>query len=141
MTIREISVSNEELRVMLETGYILREAARFNEAEAIFRGVMEFLPESEVPQVGLGTVYLQQGDFQRAEETCEKALELNPESLYARVHYAEALLFGRQRERAENELREIISGNPDSPHSQTAQALLEAADLISPIQESSTNFM
>lgn len=129
---KEVSVSNEELRVMLETGYILREAAKFDQAEAVFRGVMEFLPESDVPQVGLGTVFLQRGDFQSAEEICEKALETNPASVYARVHYAEALLFGRQREKAENELREIISENPDSPHSQTAQALLEAADLISP---------
>jgi tetratricopeptide (TPR) repeat protein len=101
MTIAEISVSNEELRVMLETGYILREAAKFERAEAIFRGAMEFLPGSDVPQVGLGTVFLQKGDFQAAEEICEKALEMNPESLYARVHYADALLFGRQREKAE----------------------------------------
>ena len=133
MTIKEISVSNEELRVMLEAGYILREAANFDQAETIFRGVMEFLPDSEVPQVGLGTVYLQKGDFLTAREICEKALEINPDSVYARVHYAEALLFGRERELAETQLREIISGNPDSPHSQTAQALLDAADLISPI--------
>jgi tetratricopeptide (TPR) repeat protein len=133
MTIKEISVSNEELRVMLEAGYILREAAKFDQAETIFRGVMEFLPDSEVPQVGLGTVYLQKGDFLTAREICEKALEMNPDSVYARVHYAEALLFGHEREQAENELREIISGSPDSPHSQTAQALLDAADLISPI--------
>jgi predicted Zn-dependent protease len=132
MTIAEIPVSSEELRVMLETGYILREAAKFEQAEAIFRGVMEFMPESDVPQVGLGTVFLQMGDFSAAQEICEKALEQNPDSLYARVHYAEALLFGRQRSRAESELREIISGSPDSPHSQTAQALLDAADLISP---------
>jgi predicted Zn-dependent protease len=132
MTLEEISVSPEELRVMLETGYILREAAEFDRAEAVFRGVMEFLPDSEVPQVGLGTVYLQRGDFLAAEEICEKALEINPSSLYARVHYAEALLFGRQREKAENELREIIGEDPDSPHSRTAQALLDAADLISP---------
>ncbi len=133
MTINEIPVSNEELRVMLETGYILREAAKFDDAEAIFRGVMEFLPESDVPQVGLGTVFLQRGDFSAAEEVCGKALELNPASIYARVHYAEALLFSNQREKAESELREIIGNNPDSPHSQTAQALLEAADLISPV--------
>jgi predicted Zn-dependent protease len=132
MTIADIPVSPEELRVMLETGYILREAAKFEQAEAIFRGVMEFMPGSDVPQVGLGTVFLQKGDFALAEEICEKALEQNPESLYARVHFAEALLFGRQRERAETELRDIISGAPDSPHSQTAQALLDAADLISP---------
>ncbi len=132
MTITEIPVSSEELRVMLETGYILREAAKFNEAEAIFRGVMEFLPDSDVPQVGLGTVFLQRGDFESAEEICEKALETNPESLYARVHHAEALLFSRRREEAESKLREIIDENPDSPHSQTAQALLDAADVISP---------
>jgi thioredoxin-like negative regulator of GroEL len=132
MTIAEISVSNEELRVMLETGYILREAAQFDRAEAIFRGAMEFLPESDVPQVGLATVFLQKGDFQAAEEICESALELNPESLYARLHYAEALLFGRQREKAETELLSIIGKDPDSPHSRTAQSLLEAVDLISP---------
>lgn len=132
MTLKEISVSGEELRVILETGYILREAARFDEAEAVFRGMMEFLPESDVPQVGLGTVFLQRGDFQTAQDICGNAVQTNPESLYARVHYAEALLFGQRREEAENELREIISTNPDSPHSQTAKALLEAADLICP---------
>jgi len=132
MTLQEISVSGEELRVILETGYILREAARFDEAEAVFRGMMEFLPESDVPQVGLGTVFLQRGDFQTAQEVCGNAIQTNPASLYARVHYAEALLFGQRREEAETELRDIISENPDSPHSQTAQALLEAADLICP---------
>ena len=135
MTIGNVQVSNEELRVMLETGFILREAAKFDEAEAVFRGVMEFLRESDVPRVGLGTVYLQRGDFHSAREVCGKALESNPSSVYARVHYAEALLFAHERERAENELREIIRENPDSPHSQTAQALLEAADLISPLKK------
>jgi predicted Zn-dependent protease len=134
MTISDVQVSNEELRVMLETGYILREAAKFDEAETVFRGVMEFLPDSDVPQVGLGTVFLQRGDFLSAREICEKALRANPSSLYARVHYAEALLFAHQREKAEAELKEIIGSHPDSPHSQTAQALLEAADLISPLK-------
>jgi len=132
MTIAEIPVSGEMLRVMLETGYILREAARFDEAEAVFRGVMEFLPDSDVPPVGLGTVYLQKGDFQTAAELCAQTLETHPESLYARVHYAEALLFGRRREQAESELRAIIGEHPDSPHSRTARALLEAAEMISP---------
>lgn len=132
MIVRDIPISSEELRVMLETGYILREAARFDEAEAVFRGVMEFLPESEIPQVGLGTVYLQRGDFQSAREICESALQVNPASAYARVHYAEALLFARRREQAEAELNEIIAADPDSPHSATARALLDAAEIISP---------
>ena len=53
MTVQEIPISDEELRVLLETGYILREAAKFDDSETVFRGVMEFLPDSEVPQVGL----------------------------------------------------------------------------------------
>ena len=130
--VSDVSVTNEELRVMLETGYILREAGRFDEAEAVFRGVIEFLPESEVPHVGLGTVYLQRGEFAKAQEICAGALALEPTSIYARLHYAEALLFARERERAEAELAEIIATEPDSPHTETARALLEAADLIAP---------
>lgn len=132
MKINDVLISDEELRVILETGYILREAARFDEAEAIFRGVMELMPDSEVPQVGLGTVYLQKGDFSAAQNICEQALRNQPSSLYARVHYAEALLFGRQREQAETELQKVIRIAPDSPHGQTAQSLLAAADLIAP---------
>lgn len=132
MTVSEISISNEELRVLLETGYILREAARFDEAEKVFRGVMEFLPNSDIPQVGLGTVFLQRGDFLTAQEIYRDVLRENPASIYARVHYAEALLFSHQREEAEAELSAIIEENPDSPHSQTARALIEAADIISP---------
>ncbi|MBS1795817.1 MAG: tetratricopeptide repeat protein [Acidobacteria bacterium] len=132
MNVSQISISRDELRVMLETGYILREAARFDDAEAVFRGVIEFLPQSDVPRVGLGTVFLQRGDFAAAEEICLNALNLNPDSVYARLHYAEALLFGKRRDQAEDELREIIGNHPDSPHSETARALLEAADLIAP---------
>lgn len=139
MKMSDISISDEELRVILETGYILREAARFDEAEAVFRGAMELLPESEVPQVGLGTVFLQRGDFVSAKEICEKAVQAQPSSVYARVHYAEALLFNHQREHAEMELKQIVSDHPDSPHCQTAQSLLEAADLICPPQTASTN--
>lgn len=132
MKINDVSISDEELRVILETGYILREAARFDEAEAIFRGASELMPDSEVPTVGLGTVFLQKGDFSAAQSVCEQALRSQPLSLYARVHYAEALLFGKQREQAEAELQKVIQSAPDSPHSQTARALLAAADLIAP---------
>lgn len=132
MTLSEISVDAEQLRVMLETGYILREAARFDEAEAVFRGVMELMPDSEVPRVGLGTVYLQRGDFAEAEAICGQAFKDYPNSDYARVHYGEALLFGQQREKAETELLEVIRRNPDSPHGKTAQSLLDAADIVSP---------
>ena len=130
MRMSQVQPSDAELRVMLEAGFVLREAGRFDEAETVFRGATELLPASEVPRVALGTVELQRGRFAEAQAACEEALRINPASLYARVHRAEALLFQQRREEAETELREVMAADPSSPHSRTAQALLDAADLI-----------
>jgi tetratricopeptide (TPR) repeat protein len=130
MKLSHVKPSDEELRVILESGFVLREAGRLDDADAVFRGALELLPDSDVPRVALGTVELQRGRFERALEACDEALRLRPESLYARVHRAEALLFQRRREEAEAELRAVISTDADSPHSRTARALLDAADMI-----------
>jgi tetratricopeptide (TPR) repeat protein len=130
----DVKVSDEELRVILEIGYVLREMSHFTEAAEIFRGAAELIPDSDVPFVGLGTVEFQQRNFDAAHEAYQRALEIKPSSLYARVHQAEAWLFEGERQRAEEELNEIITADPDSPHSRTAQALLDAADVISPLK-------
>jgi Flp pilus assembly protein TadD len=130
MRLSHVQPSDEELRVILESGFVLREAGRFDDAETIFRGALELLPDSDVPRVALGTVELQRGRFTEAQALCEEALRVRPASLYARVHRAESLLFQQRREEAESELREVMAADPDSPHARTARALLEAADLI-----------
>ena len=130
MRLAHVRPSDEELRVVLESGFVLREAGRLDDADAVFRGALELLPDSDVPRVALGTVELQRGRFAEAQALCEEALRARPESLYARVHRAESLLFQRRREEAEEELREVMAAGPDSPHARTARALLEAADLI-----------
>lgn len=126
----DIKASDEELRVMLEAGFVLRDIGRSSEAEKIFRGVIEMLPSADVPRVALSSVALQQGRLDEALADCEEALRLQPASLYARVHHAEALLFARRREQAEDELRRVIAESPDSPHGRTARALLDAAEMI-----------
>lgn len=135
MRLSDIRAADEELRVILEAGFVLREAGRFDEAESVFRGVAELLPEADVPRVALGTVYLQRGRFDEALAACEEALRLRPGSPYARVHHAEALLFQKRRAEAEAELQELIAADPDSPHSRTARALLDAADMICAAEE------
>lgn len=134
MKFTDVKLSDEELRLILEGGFLLRELGKFEEAAEIFRGAAELIPESEVALVGLGTVEFQQRNFAEAHAAYQRALQIKPNSLYARVHRAEAWLFERQREQAEQELNEIIAADPDSPHSRTAQALLDAADIISPPQ-------
>jgi|SRR5215510_7170608 len=128
--IEQVEPSDEELRVILEAGFALRYARRLDEAAEIFRGMVALLPEEDVPRVALGTVELERGNFAQAQAACEEALRRRPHSLYARVHRAEALLFQQRRDEAESELNSVIAANPESPYSRTAQAMLEAADLI-----------
>lgn len=127
-----VQPSDEELRVMLEVGFILRETSRFDEAKLLFKGLTELIPDSDIPRVGLGTVELQRGNFELAQVACEDALRIKPNSLYARVHRAESLLFQKRRSEAEDELHSVIASDANSPHSRTAQALLDVAHLFSP---------
>lgn len=130
MELRQVRTGDDELRVMLESSLVLREAGRLEEAETIVRGVRELVPKSDVPLVVLSTLAVRRGNFDEALKLCEEALGKEPTSIFARVHRAEVLLYQRKREAAEKELREIISAAPDSPHCHTAQALLEAAQMM-----------
>lgn len=130
MKLEEVKVSDEELRVMLETGLILRQAGRLDEAEKIFFGVRELVPESDVPLVALSSIAVRRGDFEEALRLCEEALRNEPNSLFAQVNHAEILLYQKKTDEAEIELREIIENNPDSPHRRTAQSLLEVMQMI-----------
>ncbi len=126
-----VNVSDEELRVMLESGLVLREAGRLDEAEKIFEGVRELMPESDVPLVTLSSIAVRRNDFDEALRLCEEALNRQPSSLFARVNHAEILLYQKKRGEAEAELREIIETAPESPHSRTAQSLLNVARMMS----------
>ena len=130
MNFTQVKASDEELRVMLESGLVLREAGRLDEAEKIFLGVRELVPKSDVPIVSLSSLAVRRGDFDEALRLCEEALAIDPTSIFARVHHAEVLLYQRRREEAEIELHEIIKVAPESPHTRTAQALLDAAQLM-----------
>lgn len=130
MRFDEIKTGDEELRVMLESSIVLREAGRLEEAEKIALGVRELVPKSDVPLVVLSSLAIRRGNFEEALQLCEEALAKEPKSVFARVHRAEVLLYQGRREEAETELRKIIETAPDSPHCQTARALLDAAQLL-----------
>ena len=130
MEFKQVKTGDEELRVMLESGLVLREAGRLEEAEKVFQGVRELAPASEVPLVVLSSVAVRRGNFDEALRLCEEALAKEPSSLFARVSRAEVLLYQQKRAEAEKELREIIEFAPESPHSRTARALLDAAQLM-----------
>lgn len=130
MKAETVKTNDEELRVMLESGLVLRQAGRLDEAEKIFRGVRELAPDSDVPLVALSSIAARRNDFDEAMRLCEEALRQDPNSLFARVNHAEILLYQKKRGEAEAELREIVENHPDSPHSRTAQSLLDVAQMM-----------
>ena len=47
-----VPISQRDVTLMLEAGYLLMELQRHKEAEEVFSGVMSLLPRSEVPRMG-----------------------------------------------------------------------------------------
>ncbi|MFN7928236.1 MAG: tetratricopeptide repeat protein [Blastocatellia bacterium] len=131
MKISQIQPGIDELKVVLEIGFLLCDRGRLEDAARVFQGAAELMPSSEVPWVGLAKVYLQCGHYAEAQAACEEGLTRQPESLYARVHRAEALLFQQQSEEARRELENILTLAPDSAEGRTAASLLDLAEVIS----------
>lgn len=131
MKVETVKTSDDELRIMLESGLVLREAGRLEEAEKIFLGVSEIVPESDVPLVALSSIAARRNNFDEALRLCEEAIRHQPTSLFARVNRAEILLYQKKPDEAETELRRIIEIDPESPHSRTAQSLLNVVQMIS----------
>jgi tetratricopeptide (TPR) repeat protein len=126
-----INPSKDEVAFLLEAGFLLRDLRRHEEARDIFRGVCALLPKSEVPEVALGTVAFQQGDFKTAERHYRRALELNPRSAWAYAHIGEVALFEMNKEQARMHLKTAIELDPRGDHGKLARALLEFADIVS----------
>ncbi|MCS7079460.1 MAG: tetratricopeptide repeat protein [Chloracidobacterium sp.] len=117
--------SDQELRVVLEAGFVLRDVMRYDEAKAVFQGVAALRPDLELPPLALASVLIRQGDLARAQELCESVLARRPDSLHARVQHGEILLYRGRREEGEEILRSVVADGGDSPHAVTAQALLD----------------
>lgn len=130
MKLKDVKIGDDEVRVMMESGLVLREAGRLDDAEKVFTGLKEILPNSEVPPVVLSSIAARRGNLDEALRLCDEAVEQNPESLYARVNRAEILLYRKESSEAEAELNKIIEESPDSPHGKTAQALLDVVKMV-----------
>lgn len=115
--------------MLLETGFVLREASRFADAEAVFNGCIELMPDSEVPLVGLGTVFLQKGDYPNALKYCREAVVRKGSSAYARLHLGEALLFNNQISEAKEQLEGLVASESGSTYGETASRILSVAGL------------
>ena len=125
-----VSPSPEELAFLLEAGIIYREASNFPAAREVFQGVQSLVPGHELPEILLGTVDFQEGNFEGAEVHYRRALELNPRSAYAYAHLGEACLFRKDKESARTHLKTAVSLDPLGEFGKLARRLMEMADQV-----------
>ncbi len=130
MKISDIKIEDKDVRVVLECGHILCEAARFEEAETVFRGLAEYLTESELPLIGLSNVFLQNKNFEKAKLISQTAVEKFPDSLYAKINNSEAKFYCQERSTAIDELKQLIEENPDTPEAETAKSFIKMVQVI-----------
>jgi len=94
--------------MLMEAGFLCRDAKKFQEARELFAGVRALLPKSDAVEVALGSVFFQQSDFDTAITHYQRALEKNPRSAYAYAHLGEAYLFKLEKEKARSFLQKAI---------------------------------
>lgn len=126
----DIVPSNDELALLMEAGFIYRDARQFQEAAEVFAGVRALLPQSEVPEVALGTVRFHQADFDGATKHYNKALEVNGRSAYAHAHLGEVYLFQKDKDKARQHLKKALELDPRGEFGKMARSLLEFADVV-----------
>lgn len=123
-----VPMENDDLIVMMESGYIYLGMLKFKEAKEVFEGASILAPNSEVPLVALGSVYFAQEKFDQAVSWYQKALKKNPDSPFAKSYYGEALFFKGKTEEAIQALNEAIDLDPDGQSGTFAKALIQAID-------------
>jgi Tfp pilus assembly protein PilF len=126
----DIKASAEELTLIMEAGLIYRYAGKFLQAREVFEGVRALRPQSELPQIALGTVDFEEGRFEDAIRRYKKAITMNPRSAYAHAQLGEAQLFQGDKESARASLEKAIDLDPKSENANLARAMLAMVDRV-----------
>ena len=124
-----IDIPQQEARVLLEAGCFLMQLGKTVEAKDIFVGVSALFPQSEVPCIMLGNLYLSQAKSGLAIKEQKRALQRVPTSAAAQVYLGEALLFEKKTKEGAEALRKAIEMDPKGVAAKFAKELLHASDL------------
>jgi Flp pilus assembly protein TadD len=125
-----VNVSTDEVTLLMEAGLIYRYAGKFREAREVFEGVRALRPQSEVPQVALGTVDFEEGNFPEAIRHYQKAITMNPRNAYAYAQLGEAQLFHTDKQGARKSLEIALELDPKGETAKLARALLVLIDQV-----------
>lgn len=118
-----VMVSAEEIRALLEAGFLFRERGEIDKSVEVFEGVLALRPELEVAHIGLANALQVKGDAAGAEKSFRKATSLYPQSALARMQLGEFLYTQGRRDDATAELDKAIELDASGPHGEAARAV------------------
>ena len=124
-----IDIKKEDLRLLLEAGYIYLAMGRFKEAKEVFEGIHVLTPEHEVPKVALGNVLFAQKKYLPAIRALKEAVVLNEKSAFAHAHLGEAYLFHGKKEKAMEALDTAIELESKGKAGDFARSLKELIEM------------
>jgi tetratricopeptide (TPR) repeat protein len=124
-----VPVSQKDVALLLEAGYLFMELGKNKEAEEVFGGVSCLVPHSEVPHMALGHLFFSLGRFNPALKEHQRAIELNPQSAAAHASAAETLFFLRKPKDALDLIDKAIGLDPSGSAGGFARSLKEAHGL------------
>lgn len=121
----DLQLAPEELRLLLEAGYLATERREWVKAKEIFEGVVALGRGADVANVGLANLNLIQGQPKDAEKLLKAAIQANPKNAYAHALLGELLhTLGKKEESLEVLAKARELGDPAA--AQMASAVEEA---------------
>lgn len=125
-------ITMEEAYAMAELGYMQFEQGRYNDAQAIFEGLIITNPYDAYFHSMLGAIYARKDMQEEAAEEYTIAIELDPENIAAYVNRAEILLQHGEFEIAMDDLKNAIKLDQkgEDPSGIRARALAGATAAI-----------
>lgn len=85
-------LSEKIIDTMIEAGYLLGCAGKYEEAESCFRSILALQPDRIGGWLGLGNVLLMRGEIEESERAYETVLEVDPSDPAARAFLGELYL-------------------------------------------------
>jgi tetratricopeptide (TPR) repeat protein len=125
-----LSTTRDELALLMEAGFIYRDARKFPEAREVFAGVRALQPSNDVAEVALGTIAFHEGNLDAARKHYRKALEVNPQSAFALAHLGEVEIYAKNKDVARQHLKKVLELDPRGDFGKLARSLLTIADNV-----------
>jgi tetratricopeptide (TPR) repeat protein len=123
-----MKLGTDEVRLLLETGYLLAERREYVKAKEVFEGVEALGQGADVAQMGLATLHTIQGNPKEAEKFLRAATKSNPKNAFARAQLGELLHTLGKKDEALAELKEAEKLDPQGATGEYARSVRQAVE-------------